>query len=200
MSAAHRLAVKDVWLAIAIARSWCWAVMIVTLPIFGVVLTAAASRPDLYLRVPARWWPIVDMATRDYIIEYAIFVAVGIWLLVTLRLLWAYGTGIVIDLRAKTISWPASDVEDSFFDILSGKRFVNHLHRETVVLADITDLRNDTDVHKDRRSRLNLSGSFGSRQLEFSSKQKRDECRTRILEAVRKVGIRPTSDFNTDFN
>lgn len=194
-----RLIVSDVWLAISIARAWCWAVVIVTVPIFAVLFTAAASREDLYGRVPDDWWPIVDMATRDYIIEYALFVSVGIWLLITLRLLWAYGTGIVIDLKSKTVSWPASDVEEGFLDILMGKRFVNHLHRETVGLAEITDLRNDTDVLNDRRSRLNLTGRFGSRQLEFSSKQKRDECRSQIIQAVREVGVRPTSDFNTDF-
>lgn len=200
MSANPRLTVKDVWLGLAVARSWLWAVVIIAVPVFAILYTAAGSRPDLYERIPDRWWPIVDMAMRDYVIECALFCTAGIWILVTLRLLWGYGSGVVIDLSSKTITWPASDVEDSFIDILTGKRYINHLHRETVVLSEITDLRNDTDLYTDRRSRLNLSGRFGSRQLEVSSKQKRDECRTRILEAVRTVGVRPTSDFNTDFN
>lgn len=195
-----RLAVKDVWLSIAIARKWLWVVLIFAVPVFGILFTAAASRPDLYGKVPDAWWPYVDVMTRDYVLEYALFVTIGIWFLITLRLLWAYGAGIVIDMTKKTVSWPASDVEDGFLDIITGKRLVNHLHRETVALGDIMDLRNDIDLTADRRARLNVSGSFGSRQLEFSSKQKRDECRTRLVEAIRRAGGRATQDFNTDFN
>lgn len=194
-----RLAVKDVWLSIAIARKWLWVVLIFAVPVFGILFTASASRPDLYGKVPDAWWPYVDVMTRDYVIEYALFVTIGIWFLITLRLLWAYGAGIVIDMTKKTVSWPASD-EDGFPDIITGKRLVNHLHRETVGLGDIMDLRNDIDLTADRRAKLNVSGSFGSRQLEFSSKQKRDECRTRLVEAIRRAGGRATQDFNTDFN
>jgi hypothetical protein len=47
---------------------------------------------------------------------------------------------------------------------------------------------------------LNVSGDFGSQQFEFSSKQKRDECRSMLFMATRRLGntSRGSSDFNFD--
>lgn len=47
---------------------------------------------------------------------------------------------------------------------------------------------------------LNISGDFGSQQLEFHSKQKRDECRAMLSSAKKKMGSSFTSsDMNLDF-
>jgi hypothetical protein len=46
---------------------------------------------------------------------------------------------------------------------------------------------------------LNISGDFGSRQLEFNSKQKRDECRTMLNSARKKLNLKfDSSDINLD--
>lgn len=126
----------------------------------------------------------------------------------------SYYKGIEVDLETKTFSFPKSDVENSFIDIITLKSFRDLRKRETLSLLDIEALNNETKrwstKSKDSNGKtittkhvkylLNVSGDFGSRQFEFSSKQKRDECRAMINRAVKNLGSRiNSSDMNLDF-
>lgn len=113
--------------------------------------------------------------------------------------------GIVIDRLAGTLTFPAADVENSLADILTLVPFFNLGRAESVPLTAIRDITNDTlrassttmqRPHRDRFA-LNIMGSFGSRQLAFSSKQKRDEFRSALQGAMRSRQI--GRDVNVDF-
>lgn len=157
-----RIVVLDVWLALQMTT----AILVLT---GGVAFVAYA-----FVRTG---FPTVKIA-----------LCVAVPIILALRVFHAYSQGITIEPAANRISWPASDMEGGLLDILTLKRLWGHFFRESVRLDEIFDLRNDTvRMNKVVRHRLNVSGAFGSRQLEFSSKQKRDECRVCIQRAARFV-------------
>jgi hypothetical protein len=123
-----------------------------------------------------------------------------IWLLSVwfiLRVWLAYHEGIVIDAEKSELSFPASDVENRLIDIITLKRFFNHGRRETLRLASIETVMNETRARRGHYA-VNVSGSFESRQFSFDSKQKRDEFRAAIDWGARQTGIRIRQDGNSD--
>jgi hypothetical protein len=108
-----------------------------------------------------------------------------------------YHEGIVIDAESSELSFPANDVENRVIDILTLKQFFDHGRRETVRLASVESVMNETRARRGHYA-VNISGSFGSRQFSFDSKQKRDEFRAAIDWASRETGIRTKQDRNSD--
>lgn len=108
--------------------------------------------------------------------------------------------GVVVNSIDNKISFPASDVENSIMDIITFKSFRELQNRASFRLSDIEGLNNETNRWTTRNSEgetirhvrylLNISGLFGSQQLSFDSKQKRDECRSSIRAGLREVGGR----------
>ena len=120
-----------------------------------------------------------------------------------------YSKGYIIDIENNKFSFPANDVENSILEIMKLKPFFNMAKREELLITDIIALNNETQrwttkssdgkTQKHIKYLLNISGKFGSRQLEFSSKQKRDECRTLLSYAKKKLGSKFVSnDMNLD--
>ena len=116
-----------------------------------------------------------------------------------------HATGIVIDRENGTLTFPAADVETHLMDILTFKSFFSLARSETIKLASVRDITNDTKrsagvkrTHQDRYG-LNVMGSFGSRQIAFSSKQKRDEFRSALAYYTRRNGNFIGRDNNIDF-
>lgn len=119
-----------------------------------------------------------------------------------------YSKGIIIDVKNNIFSFPADDVENSILEIITLKPFFNMAKRESLPISEIISLNNETkrwsvkDGNKTKkyiRYLLNVSGEFGSRQLEFDSKQKRDECRALLSSAKKKLGSKfVSSDLNLD--
>lgn len=91
----------------------------------------------------------------------------------------------------RTISFPAAEVPNTFLQALTLRPYVGHLFRESLQLRDIQQMNNDTTMRaKQQLWALTISGkNFGSRQLLFTSKQKRDECRATLN--VHVWGVRP---------
>jgi hypothetical protein len=126
----------------------------------------------------------------------------------------SYYLGVIADVNTDLFSFPASDVENSVKDILTFKKFRNLAKRKSYPITQIRALNNETkrwttkSTNSKGQSRsknhvswlLNVSGDFGSQQFEFSSKQKRDECRSMLFMATRRLGntSRGSSDFNFD--
>jgi hypothetical protein len=125
----------------------------------------------------------------------------------------AYNQGIQVSLENKTFSFPASDVENNVIDIITLKQFRDLSKRETLKLNEVEALANEikrwstssTDSKGKKTTKkhvkflLNISGDFGSRQLEFNSKQKRDECRAMLNRARKKLNLKfGSSDSNLD--
>jgi hypothetical protein len=132
----------------------------------------------------------------------------------TLSIWNSYSLGIIADVESDSFSFPASDVENSIIDILTLKKFKDMAKRNSYPITQIRALNNETKrwttKSKNAEGRmvsknhivwmLNVSGDFGSQQFQFSSKQKRDECRSMLFTATRKLGnkSRGSSDFNFD--
>ncbi len=123
-----------------------------------------------------------------------------VWLLSSwfiFRVWMTYQAGIVIDAENSELSFPANDVENSVIDIITLKRFFDQGRRETVRLASIESVMNETRARRGHYA-VNVSGSFGSRQFSFDSKQKRDEFRAAIDWASSETGIKTKQDNNPD--
>lgn len=122
---------------------------------------------------------------------------IGCFLLM-IRVYYVYIQGVA--LKDEKFSWPASDVENSFFDLITLKRLRGLFYRESINAFDIEYVTNDFGYtgqkgFKQKIYGLNISGSFGSRNIRFYSKQKRDEARN-ILRSFCKTKIEADIAFN----
>lgn len=118
--------------------------------------------------------------------------------LLMFRVYFVYIQGVA--LKNEKFSWPASDVENSLLDLITLKRLRGFFYRESVNALDIEYVTNDFGYKGEKGSKqkiygLNISGSFGSRNIRFYSKQKRDEARN-ILRSFSKTKIEADIAFN----
>lgn len=180
--------VVDIWHAVRAAFS-CWLALLISLCLVGtllIMLLMSDFRPALWVGI----WCCGSLVAAS----------VFGW-----RVWQAQSPGIRIDPSSATLSFSADDLENSLHDILSLRRFFDHAQRIQIAIDDIQRLDNDTQrvgqgrSHR-RRYGLNLSGDFGSYQLMFSHKQKRDECRALLVQVIRRVkGRAPSLDPNIAF-
>lgn len=180
--------VVDIWHAIR-ATFGCWLALLISLCLIGtllILLLLSDFRPALWVGI----W------CSSSVVAASVF---G-W-----RVWQAQSAGIRIDPSSATLSFSADDLENSLNDILSLRRFFDHAQRIQIAVDDIQRLDNDTQRVGQGRSRrrrygLNLSGDFGSYQLMFSHKQKRDECRALLVQVIQHVkGKAPSLDPNIAF-
>jgi len=123
--------------------------------------------------------------------------------LVSIKLIYVtwdlYSKGIIVDIQNNTFSFPLtdSDREYSILEYITLKILFDPGKRESLTINEIIALNNETkrwttesgDGKKTKHIKylLNVSGEFGSRQLEFTSQQKRDECRAILNNAKKKL-------------
>ncbi len=193
----NKMVVSDVWGAINLIG-----IILFSIAVLSIVPFFLVGQID-----------ILSNYTWQYAI-YAFFAMLFIFFIPIKKVWNAYYAGYEVDLEDGTFSFPASDVENSVMDIVTLKRLRNLLHRETLNLDELEALNNETKrwttkskdskgrvvTHKHVAYLLNISGDFGSRQFQFSSKQKRDECRAMFNRAVKRLGLKlNSSDMNLDF-
>jgi hypothetical protein len=105
--------------------------------------------------------------------------------------------------------FPRSDIENSIFQILIGAKYWNLMRTKSISLLEIENVYIDTKrwetktrkqvgnykdgnqrygnvTKKHVRFRINVTGSFGSANLSFLDRQKRDEVRSALQVAVNK--------------
>lgn len=169
--------IADIFLAIKTTS-----MVFATVTIVGVVLGGLVSAA-LELKTG---WGILGMPSAWLIFSPFIF-----------RVWFTYHDGIAIDVANDCLSFPASDVESSLLEIITLRRFLNHGKTERLPLSAIEAAMNETRVPKGIYA-INLSGSFGSRQLAFNSKQKRDEFRAAVEWGIKEIGGRFRKDGNMD--
>lgn len=73
-------------------------------------------------------------------------------------------------------TFPRSDVENSFFEILIQSPYWNLMRSRTIHISEIESVY----VNNEFGFALDVTGTFGSARLDFSSKQKRSEIRNAI--------------------
>ncbi|WP_161867536.1 hypothetical protein [Pseudomonas yangonensis] len=186
----HRKAymIVDIWHAIRVTAA-CWLSMFFSLLLSGgllIWLLLSDFRPEIW----------VSLCLYGSLFSASLF-AWRVWK--------AQSAGIRIDPVSNTLTFSADDLENSLHDILSLRRFFDHARRIRVAINDIERLDNDTQrIRRGKSNRrqygLNLSGDFGSYQLMFSHKQKRDECRALLVQVMSRVkGRAPSRDANIAF-
>jgi hypothetical protein len=128
------------------------------------------------------------------------------------RVFAAQYVGIILDQEMDILSLQGSELDNGFLDVITLRAARNKMHRESLKLSDIEgvycETRRWTTKQKDSNNRtttrshvkycLNIAGPFGSRHVEFSSKQKRDEGRSTILNCAKNVSASPISDVAVD--
>jgi hypothetical protein len=187
--------VRDIWLALQ-KTGW----VIVGVSVVGLI--AGIGLKSLFGIENGNGIPYSAVIVANLIMVKFTF---GVWS--------SYSKGIVADINNNLFSFPASDVENSIQDIVTLKPLFNLAKRNEYPISEINALTNEsrrwTTKSKNSQGRsqtkehvvwlLNVSGEFGSTQLEFTSKQKRDECRSMLNSASKKIGssIR-SSDINLD--
>ena len=132
--------------------------------------------------------------------EWVVLGVVVAWLLFSpfiFRVWFTYHDGIIVDVGNDRLSSPASDVESSLLEIITFRRFFNHGRTESLHLSSVEAAMNETQTSKGRYA-INLAGSFGSRQLAFDSKQKRDEFRAAVEWGLKQLHVRFRKDNNID--
>ncbi len=174
--------IQDVWLMLTTLRSVTfYAILFYILIIFGMAF-GLAHRESL----------------GEDIINFSIAYA-GLFLVYFISVFWVFNNGYVIDLVKKEFRFPATDVENTLWGILSFKKFRDYARVKKISLEEISDIYIDTQRVKHFSSTsnkstktiytINIVGFHGSNNLNFSSRQKRDEVRGILVQAAKDVKV-----------
>ena len=126
------------------------------------------------LLFPRSWWSLL----------------VGVaFLYVPIRVFMNIAEGILYNSETEELEIPGSNTDMSIFDIVTFKTVRQFLTRETLPLDEIQGLNNHVvrssgEWYSATNWILIVSGDFGSRQIRFASKAKRDETRVMIRNLV----------------
>lgn len=184
--------VRDVWLALKRATG-------------ALALTAALTI------VPIIFAPQEGSATQKvgyYAVAALIFLFMGRY---TWKVWDSYNQGILVSSKHNQINFPASDVENTLMDIITLKRMRDYANRLVYSLSDIDKVWVDRQrrkvthtVNGKKKTKtvivytVNLAGSFGSKNIEFTSRQKRDETRSAISICAKDLGLKISVGANVD--
>jgi len=95
-----------------------------------------------------------------------------------------------INMKNGEITIPRSDVENSLLGIITFSPYWNLLRNKTIDVNDVEGLYLDTNRNGESQAIGNFNivmvGKFGSAKLEFYDRQKRDEVRNAITQAIKK--------------
>lgn len=140
-----------------------------------------------------------------YLLPYLAFV-----LFVQSVLIYRANSRYVVDPSKLVFTFPRSDMENSILAIIMLQPYWNLMRKKTVQLSDIENIYLDTkrwstteDVASGSNAKggtkfkkvskkhvlycLNIAGAFGSANLPFLSRQKRDEVRNALEQTIKKV-------------
>jgi hypothetical protein len=126
-----------------------------------------------------------------------------------------YNKGIVVSSEENMISLPATDVENSIIDIITLRKFRNYAKRIEIPISEIDkawlDRKRKTVSYIDNSGKkskvkkktitiytINIAGAFGSQNIEFSSRQKRDEFRSALSICAKDLGLKIKVGSNID--
>jgi len=174
--------IQDVWLMLSTLRSVIFYAILFY--IFGVVSMIFSLLDSNNL----------GQDIKNFSIIYGI-----LFLVYFIAVFRVYNKGYVIDLLKKEFRFPATDVENTLWGILSLKRFRDYARVKKIALEDISDIYIDTQRVKHFSSTsnkttktiytINIVGFHGSNNLNFSSRQKRDEVRGILVQAAKDVKV-----------
>lgn len=191
----HKYEIYDVWMALKLSlKNFFSLILFLSLITVGLFFLAAYN----------------NIKIDDTIIEkytYIMVVAIFIIFLQSIIIYFA-NRKYIIDLDTNLITFPRSDIENSIFAIVLLYPYWNLMRTITINASDIENIYLDTQrwstkhqvvngSTKDGKTKyktetknhirytLNMTGVFGSANLQFLSRQKRDEVRNAIQQCVK---------------
>jgi Holliday junction resolvase len=187
--------IRDIWLAINIFVKVMGAIIALCFIAFIILNSVLKLSPELS-----------SMFTIPLVVIGGIF---------AIRVFNSYNKGIVVSSKYDTIAFPASDVENTIMDIITGKRVRDLANRIEFKISDIDkvwiDRHKKTITYTDRSGKkpkvktktvtvytVNIAGPFGSQNIEFTSRQKRDEFRSAISICAKDLGLSLRVGSNVD--
>ena len=192
----HKYEIYDVWMALKLSlKNFFSLILFLFLITIGLFFLAAYN----------------NIKIDDSIIEkytYIMIVAIFIIFLQSIIIYFA-NRKYIIDLDTNLITFPRSDIENSIFAIILLYPYWNLMRTITINASDIENIYLDTqrwstknkistgltadgktkyktETKNHVRYTLNITGFFGSANLQFLSRQKRDEVRNAIQQCVKK--------------
>lgn len=136
-------------------------------------------------------WPALGLAFKNFfyavlislIVSYIFFsiylfiFLVIIFLVQSIRI-YLINSKYEIDIEKKEFIFPRADIENSIIEIILLARYWNLMRKKAIKLADIE--KTHISSYRGQWYFLIVTGQFGSFQLEFLSKQKRDEVKSAL--------------------
>lgn len=191
--------IYDIWHGLSLAFKNFFSVLFLVIFLF-VGYIAIHSSFDLYLS-------LVFIDEQFTIIKYAALTIVSLLIIQGFFIYFA-NKSYIIDCETGSITFPRSDVENKFWEILLLVSYWNLMRTRTINASEIENLYIDTKrwtttsrVYSGSTSKgkaryrtqtnrhvlytINIAGTFGSANLSFSSRQKRDETRNAIQQCVK---------------
>ncbi|MGD9625464.1 MAG: hypothetical protein AB7U51_12515 [Arcobacter sp.] len=191
----HRYVIFDVWMALKLAFKNFFSMLLILFLITIVLFFLA---------------PNINIIIDDFIIERYLYIIYSIIFIILIQSIIIYFANrkYVIDLSTNLITFPRSDIENSIFAIILLYPYWNLMRTITINARDIENIYLDTqrwttknkistgltadgrnkyktETQNHVRYTLNITGVFGSANLQFLSRQKRDEVRNAIQQCVK---------------
>ena len=187
MSQEHCYDIRDTWMALRIAaKTFIISILIVWAIPFLVV--SAASEEEL------------QYFSYDGAILIKVLQSLTVILLMQSFRIYAVNSKYSIDMVSGKVRMPSTDLENSLLDIVLFKPYWNLMRSTQINASDIENIYLDTKRwstktkstkwKKHVRYNINLAGRFGSANLQFINRQKRDEVRNALQQACRVHGNR----------
>ncbi len=172
--------IQDVWLLLATLRSIIFfAILFYVILLFGMLLLGTEY---------------VGEQIKTFSIIYGV-----LFLIYFIKVFSVFNKGYVIDLEKKEFRFPATDVENSLLGIITLEKYRDYARIKKIALQDISDIYIDSQRVKVFSSTsnkttktvytINIVGFHGSNNLNFSSRQKRDEIRGILVQAAKEVKV-----------
>lgn len=191
----NKIVVMDIWTALSVTfKDFCTVIVAISFTVFTAYV-------------------LVDFETINFVgyLKETMIYASPFIVLKLLLVYWA-NKKYVIDHENKTFTFPRTDMENSIIAIILFFPYFNMMRRKTISFSEIDNFYLDTKrwstdgvgkgskKKKHVRYNLNVVGSFGSANLEFLSRQKRDEVRNGIARAVKEVTNKNVDSKVAEFN
>lgn len=190
----HKYVVNDVWMAIKLSSKNFFSWMIV---LWGILIFLGLNFDQ------------VDNSSKEFIGYYSFFsIIMTPIILIQSILIYFANRRYIVDLESGLITFPRTDIANSILAIILLYPYWNLMRTKTIHASEIENLYLDTkrwttshkvsngttaggktkyktETKKHVRYTINIAGTFGSANLQFLDRQKRDEVRNAIQQCVK---------------
>lgn len=203
----HKYVIDDIWMALKIAFNN----FIILMIILGLSFAIGINILDTNEYSSYKYWLKI------------VAIAIGVLIFIQSVIIYFANRRYIIDLNTGLVTFPRSDIQNSILAIillfpywnlmrtltinasqieniyLDTKRWTTS-HKKTSGYSDSGTPRYKTETTKNVRYTLNITGTFGSANLQFLNRQKRDEVRNALEQCVKLYSNKSIDKKVAEFN